>query len=87
MNRERANHFECDAHDPHGFRVKLFAAEKWCDWHAPHRVISASHQMRTSNPSTNRVSTVAANQRELKRLGSHARHNGVSGEAVAVETI
>jgi len=30
---------------------------------------------------------VAANQRELKRLGSHARHNGVSGEAVAVETI
>src|SRR6516165_5394851 len=29
----RASHFECDAHDPRGFRVKLFVTEKWCDWH------------------------------------------------------
>ena len=29
----RASHFECDAHDPRGFRVKLLIAEKWCDWH------------------------------------------------------
>jgi len=27
LNR-RASHFECDADDPHGVRVKLFAAEK-----------------------------------------------------------
>src|SRR5258708_16885349 len=31
----RTNHFECNAHDPRGLRVKLFAAEKWCDWHDP----------------------------------------------------
>src|SRR5262245_34230264 len=29
----RASHFECSAHDPRGFRVKLLAAKKWCDWH------------------------------------------------------
>jgi hypothetical protein len=27
----RASHFECIVHGPRGFRVKLFAAEKWCD--------------------------------------------------------
>ena len=29
----RAGHFECNAHDPHGFAVKLWVAKKWCDWH------------------------------------------------------
>jgi hypothetical protein len=31
----RASHFECNAHDPRGFRVKLLVAKnkKWCDWH------------------------------------------------------
>jgi hypothetical protein len=32
----RASHFECIVHDPRGFRVKLFAAEKWSDWHYPY---------------------------------------------------
>src|SRR6266481_3223496 len=29
----RASQFECNAHDPRGFRVKLLVAKKWCDWH------------------------------------------------------
>ena len=30
------SHFECNAHDARGFRVKLLVAEKWCDWHDPY---------------------------------------------------
>ena len=29
----RASHFECNAHDPRRFRIKLLIAKKWCDWH------------------------------------------------------
>ena len=32
LNR-RASHFECNAHDPRRFRIKLLLAKKWCDWH------------------------------------------------------
>jgi nuclear transport factor 2 (NTF2) superfamily protein len=28
-----ASRFECNAHDPRGFWVKLFTTEEWCDWH------------------------------------------------------
>ena len=29
----RASHFECNAHDPRRFRIKLLIAKKWGDWH------------------------------------------------------
>jgi hypothetical protein len=29
----RASHFECNAHGPRRFRIKLLIAKKWCDWH------------------------------------------------------
>src|SRR5262249_60537294 len=29
----RASQFECNTHDPRGFRIKLLVAKKWCDWH------------------------------------------------------
>ena len=32
-----ASHFECNAHDPRRFRVKLLVAEEWCDWRDPIR--------------------------------------------------
>src|SRR5260370_35898131 len=31
----RTSHFECNAHDPRGLRVKLFAAAKGCDCNDP----------------------------------------------------
>src|SRR5258708_22371852 len=36
----RTSHFECNAHDPRGLRVTLFAAEKWCDSHDPQPLAS-----------------------------------------------
>ena len=36
----RTSHFECSAHDPRGFRVKLFATEKRRDWHDPYPLVA-----------------------------------------------
>src|SRR5215472_971027 len=44
-----ASHFECNAHDPLRFRVKLLAAKEWCDWHDPIR--SPSHSTKRERQS------------------------------------
>jgi hypothetical protein len=44
-----ASHFECSAHDPRRFRVKLLAAEEWCDWHDPYPLAVSFHQKRTQS--------------------------------------
>jgi hypothetical protein len=38
LNR-RASHFECNAHDPRRFQVKLFIAKKCCDRHDPYPLV------------------------------------------------
>jgi len=40
LNR-RASHFECNAHNPRRFRIKLLIAKKWCDWHDSYRLAVA----------------------------------------------
>jgi hypothetical protein len=45
-----ASHFECNVHDPRRFRVKLLAAEEWCDWHDPYPLGVSFHQKRTPKP-------------------------------------
>jgi len=45
-----ASHFECNAHDPRRFRVKLLVAEEWCDWHDPYPLAESFHQKRTPKP-------------------------------------
>ena len=57
-----ASRFECNAHDPRGFWVKLFTTEEWCDWHDPYPLAAPNqHQgyperrARTLGPAKDRL--------------------------------
>src|SRR5262245_29974932 len=45
-----ASLFECNAHDPRRFRVKLLIAEEWCDWHDPYPLAVSFHKKGTPKP-------------------------------------
>jgi hypothetical protein len=58
----RASHFECNAHDPHRFRIKLLIAKKRGDWHAS---LSAR---RGIGQATKRASTEGIPKRRVRAL-------------------
>ena len=58
----RASHFECDAHDPRRFRIKLLIAKKWGDWH------DSLSARRGIGQATKRASTEGIPKRRVRAL-------------------
>jgi len=58
----RASHFECDAHDPRRFRIKLLTAKKWGDWH------DSLSARRGIGQATKRASTEGIPKRRVRAL-------------------